>query len=775
MLNAHSVTGKAVVIGAGTMGGGIAAQLANAGWQVTLLDIADSESSDPKQRSRVATAGRERLIANKPPLLFVPEVASRIQAGNTTDDLDCLRRADWVIEAVSERMEIKQAILAIIAANAGPETLISSNTSGLSLREMTAQQSPEFRARFLGTHFLNPPRYLKLLEVIPLAETKPEIVSNFQSFAEQVLGQRVVIAKDTPGFISTRIWITHLLDTIHSAIAEGLTVEEVDYLTGTLLGRPASATFRMADIVGLDIIASIAANQFTRLDTDPIRDRLSLPTPLQKLIETGRIGQKIGEGFYARDGKTILALDFATMQYRPRNEIKIAEVEALARLPLAERLTVLLQGGEVPWQRFLGNILNTLCDYVEQVGGDIAGDALTIDRVMEWGFQWQIGPCAIQDCRTTSDTSAQTKPKNYHGTAPNRTSRVFGSAENAGTPLMIPEQQEPEWMRLADLKAAGKTIRSSEEGTLIDLGDGVVCLEFHTKMNTFSPRLVDFLDRSRELAEQNYTGMVIGNQAKNFSAGYNLNLFVEAIDAQNWQRLDTLLREIQFAFMRVKYSKVPIVGAPFGYTLGAGCECSLHCAALQAAPELVMGLPELNVGVVPAGGGTKELLARAMREWDGTSDALVRVRPVFDLITAARNSGSAAQARQMGLLREGDRVSRNADRQLYEAKQRILSLANASYRVPITDKVWVTGPDGLARLRVLLHGRYRAAQISEHDRLIADRVAWILCGGDLPAAQYVMETYLLRLEREAFIHLAHEEKSVDRMRHVLSTGKPLRN
>jgi len=775
MLNAQSVTGKAVVIGAGTMGGGIAAQLANAGWLVTLLDVADSEAADPKQRSRVADAGRERLIANKPPLLFVPEFASRIEVGNTTDDLACLSEADWVIEAVSERMELKKAILTLIAANAGRDTLVSSNTSGLSLREMTAQQTPEFRDRFLGTHFLNPPRYLKLLEVIPLPETKPETISDFQQFAEQILGQRVVVAKDTPGFISTRIWITHLLDTIHTALTESLTVEEVDYLTGALLGRPASATFRMADIVGLDIIASIAANQHARLANDPLRERLVLPDKLKNLIETGRIGQKVGEGFYSRDGKTILALDFASRQYRPRREIKIAEVEALARVPLTERLTILLEGGDAPWQRFLGRILNTLCSYVAQIGGEIAGDALTIDRVMEWGFQWQIGPCAIQDCRTTPNNSGQPEQMNYSGTAPNRSYRIFGTSENPRVPQMEPEKQEAEWVQLRDLKASSKAVRSSEAGTLVDLGDGVICLEFHTKMNTFSPGMVTFLDSSRELAEQSYAGLVIGNQAKNFSAGYNLNLFVEAIEAHNWQRLDTLLRDIQFAFMRLKYAKVPVVGAPFGYTLGAGCECSLHCAALQAAPELVMGLPELDVGVIPAGGGTKELLTRAMRAWDGTSDALVPILPVFDLITAARNSGSAEQARQMGLLRERDRISRNADRQLYEAKQFVLSIAGTSYQAPAKDKVWITGPDGLARLRVLLHGRFRAGQISEHDRLIADRIAWILSGGDLPAAQYVTEEYLLRLEREAFVRLAHEEKSVDRMRHVLATGKPLKN
>jgi 3-hydroxyacyl-CoA dehydrogenase len=769
MLDAQRVSGTAVVIGAGTMGGGIAAQLANAGWQVRLLDVAGPDDRDPKTRNQAASAGLARVTASRPPLLYVPEFASRIHVGNTTDHLDRLQEADWVIEAVVENMEVKRSIMGLIEAHSGPETLVSSNTSGLSLREMTAERSPEFRARFLGTHFLNPPRYLKLLEVIPLRETASELTAGFQQFAEQVLGHRVIVARDTPGFISTRIWIAHLMDTIHAILNDGLTVEEADYLTGTLLGRPSSATLRMADIVGLDIIANIARNQYERLASDPLRDRLLLPEVMHRLIEGARIGQKVGTGFYARDGRTILALDLQTMEYRPRREIRIDEVERLARLPLVERLSILLTGGEERWQRFLARILNTLVDYVEQVGPEIAADALTIDRVMEWGFHWEIGPCALHDCRPALDPAQ----RYYAGTYSDRRYRVFGTADGQAAMQALPEERE--WLRLADLKAAGKTIHSAAEGSLIDLGDGVVCAEYHTKMNTFDPGLVRFLDDARELAERSFAALVIGSQAANFSAGYNLKLFLETMATEDWSRLDALLHDVQHAFLRLKYARVPVVGAPYGYTLGAGCEGSLHCAALQAAPELYMGLPELNVGVIPAGGGTKELLARAMANWDGRSDAFPLVEPVFDRITGAQYSSSAEQARRMALLRATDRISRNADRQLYEAKQWALALASAGYEPPARKDVWILGEEGLARLRLKIHWQRRAGQISEHDHLIADRIAWVLSGGNLPYPQHVSEEYLLRLEREAFIRLAHEEKTAERMRHILATGKPLKN
>lgn len=763
MVNEKSITGKAVVIGAGTMGGGIAAQLANAGWQVWLLDVPGPDPSDKKSRNQAAAAGWERVLKNRPPLLFLPEFAGRIHVGNTEDDLNVLRDADWVVEAVAEKMDVKRAVMAQIEAHAEPETIVSSNTSGLSLAGMTAARSPGFRSRFLGTHFLNPPRYLKLLEVVALPETNSEVAAGFARFAERVLGHRVVFAKDTPGFISTRLWITHLLHTFHLALEHGLTVEEVDTLTGSLIGRPKSATFRMADLVGLDIIASIARNQYDSLPHDPYRNTLVPPDFFQKLVAEGRLGEKTGAGFYKRDGRDILTLDLNTLEYRPRQEVRVEAVEALLKQPLPERFRALENEGD-DWAKFLNELLDSLVVYIQQVGLEIADDALAIDRVMRWGFGWELGPLEMGEFRTE-----MREPAYYTGTGAKRRYRVFGHKE------LQPMPQELEYLVLSDLKAAGKTVREIPEASLIDLGDGVACLEFHTKMNTFNPALSAFVHTAREIAERDFAALVIGNEATHFSAGYNLNLFLDAIASEDWNALDTMLHDVQFAFLGLKYASVPVVVAPHGYTLGAGCECSLHCHAIQAAPELVMGLPELNVGVIPAGGGTKEMLTRAMADWNGEGDPFPHVERVFDLIAFPKNSGNAEDARKMGFLRPSDTISRNADRQLYEAKEHALGLANAGWQPPVKQDIWVLGEETLARLRMKLHWQHRAGAMTDHDRRIADRVAYILSGGNLPAPQPVREDYLLRLEREVFIELAHEPKSVERMKHVLATGKPLKN
>ncbi len=766
MLNEKSVTGKAVVIGAGTMGGGIAAQLANAGWQVRLLDVPGPDPSDKKTRNQIAAAGLDRVLKSRPPLLYLPEFAERIRVGNIADDLESLRDADWVVEAVVEKMEVKQAVMAQIAAHAGPETILSSNTSGLSLREMTAAQSQEFRSRFLGTHFLNPPRYLKLLEVIPLAETRPEVTEGFRRFAERVLGHRVVFARDTPGFISTRLWITHLLDTIHTALEQGLSVEEVDYLTGPLIGRPRSATFRMADLVGLDIIADVARNQYERLPQDPYRDRLRLPDILDYLLQEGKTGEKSGAGFYWRQGSTLMALDPQTRQYRPRQEFRLEAVEALSRLPLSQRFAALRQHNQERWGQFLNAVLDSLSAYVEQVAPEIAADVLSVDRVMRWGFGWEMGPFEIIACRREAADAA---PRYYSGAGRERMYRVFGQG------ALQPMPSEPEYICLADLKAAGKTILDSEVASLIDLGEDVACLEYHTKMNTFNPALVAFVHQARERAERDFAALVIGNQGPHFSAGYDLNLFLETMAAEDWGRLDALLHDVQYAFLGLKYAKMPVVAAVHGYTLGAGCEGALHCAALQAAPELYMGLPELNVGVIPGGGGTKEMLARAMADWDGSGDPFPRVEQAFDLIAFPKNSSSAEEARKRGLLRPTDGISRNPDRLLFEARARALGLANAGYAPTVKETIWVGGEETLARLRLKIHWQFRAGAISAHDRLIMDKLAFVLSGGNLPYAQEVSEDYLLQLEREVFVALAHEPKTAERMRHVLATGKPLKN
>ncbi|HZT41966.1 MAG TPA: 3-hydroxyacyl-CoA dehydrogenase/enoyl-CoA hydratase family protein [Chthonomonadaceae bacterium] len=764
MLNEKSVRRTAVVIGAGTMGGGIAAQLANVGWQVRLLDVAGPDPNDPKTRSQVAAAGLDRGKKNKPPLLYLPEFAERIQVGNIEDDLDRIRDADWVVEAVAEKMDVKKQVMALIEAHAGPETIISTNTSGLSLREMTEGRRPDFKRRFLGTHFFNPPRYLKLLELIALPETDPEITDGFARFAERVLGRRVVMARDTPGFISNRLGMWMLLDTIHTAIDDGLSVEEVDYLTGPLIGRPRSATFRLADIIGFDIIADIARSQVERLPNDPYRSRLLLPEGMQHLMAAGRLGEKTGAGFYKREGKEILALDFTTLDYRPRQEIKIEAVEALLKRPLQERFTEIAGARDTKWGGFLNRILQALVAYARHIGPEVADDVLAIDRVMQWGFNWEIGPFEIADLmRAPSDAV------HYSGTGAERLYRLFGTAD------LQPMPAEPEYLSLTALKMEGKTVRESPEASLVDLGDGVACLEFRTKMNTFNPPLTAFVNTAREIAERNFAALVIGNQGPHFSAGFNLKVFLDAIAASDWKGIDTMLRDLQDAFMGLKYASVPVVAAPHGYTLGGGCECVLHCYAVQAAAELFLGLPETSVGILPAGGGTTEMLARAMDVAAGDTDPFPHVEHVFDLIVSAKFSGSADEARKMGYLRETDGISINADRLLYEAKQRALGLANAGYTPPVKNSVWVLGEETMARLRLKIHWQHRSGAMTDHDRVIAEQVAFVLSGGNLPYAQAVGEDHLLQLEREAFIALCKEPKSVERMRHTLETGKPLKN
>jgi 3-hydroxyacyl-CoA dehydrogenase len=757
MIDEHSTDGSAVVIGAGTMGGGIAAQLANAGWHVRLLDV----PGEP-DRDAVATAGLERVRAARPPLLFLPELGERIVPSNTVDDMDCLRDADWAVEAVAERMDVKQAVMAQIAAHAGPRTVVTSNTSGLSLRAMVEQCGAEFRSRFLGSHFLNPPRYLKLLEVVPLPETDPAVAAGFVRFAEQILGHRVVIARDTPGFISTRIWIQHLVATMRITLEQGLSVEEADYLTGALLGRPRSATFRMADLVGLDIVAAIAANQYAALPDDPFREGLKLPETVRQMVADGRIGDKRGGGFYRREGKAVQAVDLTTGKYRPREDVRSDAVESLLRRPLAERLPALATALTPAWGAFVAAVLDSLDAYVEYAGPLIASDVLSVDNVMRWGFQWELGPYEIADIRTGQS-------RWYTGSGPDRRMRSFAGHD------WQPIRRSPEYVTLAECKAAGQTVFETAGAALIDIGDNVACLELRTKMNTFNPALCDAVDRARERAERDFAGLIIGGDGPHFSAGYDLKLLLEAAESGSWTAIDAMLRAVQQTFLGLKYCPVPVVAAVRGYTLGAGCECALHCAAVQAGPELAMGLPEMSAGLVPGGGGIKETLERAMAEPPGGADALQAAEGAFRRIVLAGVSGSAAEARKTGYLRPEDHVSRNADRLLYDAKQRALELSAPGWSPPVRRDIHVLGAPALERLRAIADEQFLADVFSEHDRLIADRVALIIAGGDNPAARGVPEEHLLTLEREALIALAHEPKSITRMRALLETGKPLRN
>lgn len=754
MIDAQSTVGMAVVIGAGTMGGGIAADLANAGWTVYLWDVTWN----------AAVQGKERLLAHRPPLLFLPENGKHIRMGSLPDNLARLSSVDWVIEAVPESMTLKQTVLAQIEPHIGPQTIVTSNTSGLSLNVMAADCSPEFRKRFFGTHFLNPPRYLKLLELIPTAETDPAILAGFVQFAEQVLGHRVVQAKDTPGFISTRLWITHLLDSIHTAIEMGIGVDTVDAVTGTLIGRPKSATFRMADVVGLDIIAAIAANQYAALPHDPLRERLQLPEVITHLLAKGWTGEKAGSGFYKRDGKTILALDPATMEYRPRQVGLSLEWGNLPRLPLEQRFAEIRHHDDVPEGRFLNTILDRLTEYAEAIGPEIAEDVLAIDRTLQWGFGWEFGPFAIADARHKGRKSTH-----YHGTSPDRFYRTFARTYRSWP-------NEPEYRDLATLKAEGRTLLESPVASLIDLGDSVWCLEFHTKMNTLEPALCAFIQETVARATRDAKALVIGNQGPHFSAGYNLSRLAAHMEAGNLTAIDAEMNACQQAFLTLKYAPIPIVAAPHGFTLGGGCEIVLHCHTICAAPELAIGLPEGLVGLIPCGGGTKEVLLRMLEKKGSNADlGKAASHVLFMLGILCENSKNAYDARKEGWLRPTDSIIRNADRRLYDAKQLALALASAGYVPPQPAQIPIIGAEGLTTLRDYIFDKPWGAKLTEYEKHIADVIARLLSGRTNAPPGTIPEQEHLNWERHLFLELCQEPLTLARVKHLLKTGKHLKN
>ncbi len=754
LLDETRTAGTAVVLGAGTMGGGIAADLANAGWDVRLLDVTEE----------AAVAGRERIAASRPPLLFLPDYLDRIRADAMARADTHLRAADWVVEAVAERMDAKQDVLSRVAAVIPAHTIVTSNTSGLGLAAMSAHLPADVRRRFLGSHFLNPPRYLKLLEVIPTPETDPDITAGFVRFAEQVLGHRVVLARDTPGFISTRLWIAHLMDTLHAAEEHHIDAETADYLTGPLLGRPKSATFRMADLVGLDIVAAIAANQREALPTDPLRDRLFPPPALRALLAAGHTGEKAGGGFYRREGKTILTFDLATGDYRPRRcDIALPAVEAAAHLPLPARLRALAATAErdAPWSRFLNGILDTLTGYVRAVGPEIATDTLSVDRTMQWGFGWELGPFALDDARRAASN-------HYAGTPPRRTYRAFGT-----TPWQ-PWPDEPEYRTLDDLAAPNTTLHATNHGTLYDLGDGVWCAALHTKMNTFDPGLCAFLQDAVRRAEAARVALVLTGRGPHFSAGYDLKRLASLIERGDLVGIDAEMKLCQDTFQALRRARVPVVAAVHGFTLGAGCECALHTAAVVAAPETVFGLPELSVGLLPCGGGIKETLRRCLER---DPDPLAAARAALRTLALPPPAANAHEALRDGRLRPpADAVCRNPDRLLHEAARRARHLAAASgYPPPPLDQLPVTGAPGLAHLRQDIAAAHSEGALTDYDAHIAERIARVLCGGEDTAPGPASEQRLLDTERAAFLELCPDPRTLARIRHLLETGKHLRN
>ncbi len=785
MLNEKSVTGHAVVVGAGVMGAGIAAILANAGWRVSLLDrVPEGVGTDTKSRNRLAQEGLDRALKAKPPHFALPAYAARVRVGNTADNLARMADADWVVEAAAEDPAVKRDLMEAIAAHAGPETVVSSNTSGLSLAGMVAGCLPEFRSRFLGTHFFNPPRYMKPLELIPTAETSLEVFEGFARFAERVLGKRVIRAKDTPGFISTRLGMYALATTISLAVAHGLTVEETDYLTGPLIGRPKSGTFRLADVIGLDITARIIDNLARDLPNDAAYQGLRLPALMRKLIEVGRTGAKAGGGFYRREPNgEIRSLDLATGEYRPRREPDPFAQELETR-PLAERLRTLCALQEDRRSVFLRDMLRATLGYMVDVTPQVADRIVEVDDAITGGFGWEVGPFHALDAlgllpwlEPAPAMVRQLREAGEERFYYNRDGHHFYFDFHTGK--MEPLPRPPEVIVLKDLKKAGKTVEQTENAAMVDLGDGALCVEWRTKLNVLDPDVMAFLNAARQRAERDFACLIVGGSGESLSAGFNLSLLARMVEEHDWKGIDGAMAAFQSTTLSLKYARVPVVSLAYGYTLGGGCEIMLHAAAVQAAFESSIGLPEANAGLIPVGGGIAEMLVRAMAEVPpGTvleaNDPFPFVRPVWDNLRLARFSGSADEAVELGYLRPGDAITRHPDHLLFEAKQRALALAT-DYRPPQPSRVPVMGEEGLARFRWEIHLLRRADQITDHDARIAERAAYVLCGGEVLPRTKVDEEYLRDLEREAFLSLAGTPETLARIKHLVSTGKPLRN
>ncbi len=796
---------RAAVLGAGTMGSRLAAHLANAGIPSILLDISPKQLNEeeqrkglplesPEVRNRIVRDGWKAALSSKPAALFAPNLASMVTTGNFDDNLPLLEQADWIIEAVTERLDIKRRLLEQVERHRRPGAIVSSNTSGIPIHSIAEGFPEDFRRNFLGTHFFNPPRYLKLLEIIPTPDTDPALVDFMTRFGEDRLGKGAVLCKDTPNFIANRIGIYGVCLALHLMLEMGLNAEEVDALTGPVLGRPKSATFRTIDVVGLDTLALVARHLESALPEDRDRGAFALPPFVAAMIEKGRLGEKAGQGFYKRvkggGGSEILFLDLATMDYRPlgRPQLKVVDKAARAK-DWPQKLRVLTSGSAIE-SVFLWRLLSSTISYAAARVPEISDDILSVDRAMKWGFAHQLGPFETWDALGVAKTAERlrsegravpgivedllsTGRKSFYKT---RAGRSYCFAPEKKT--HVREEERPGWLVLPSPKDRKKLILGNKSASLLDIGEGVACLAFHTKMNTIDAGIIEMAHSATLEVENNWEGMVVANQGENFSAGANLVMVLGAAKEGRWEELDGVIRTFQEANMRLRYCSRPVVVAPHGLTLGGGCEIALHGDRVVAAAELYIGLVEVGVGLIPAAGGCKELVLRAADAAGSDSDMALmpRIQKIFEMVGLAKVSTSALEAKNIGLLRPSDPLLMNGDHRLAAARDQVLSLARAGYVPgPRRTEIPVLGRPGLATLKLGLHMMHRSGFISEYDKVVGTHLSNVLTGGAFLGVTRVSEQYLLDLEREAFLALCGQEKTRERMEHLLVHGKPLRN
>jgi 3-hydroxyacyl-CoA dehydrogenase len=799
---------KAMVIGSGVMGGGIAGHLANAGIPVYLVDIVPFKLTpaeeakgltlqSPVVRNRIVNQGVDFLKKSKPPGLFSPTRMELVTVGNMEDNFVWIKEADWIIEVVVENLKIKHEVMAKIEGARKPGSIVSTNTSGLPIHQIAEGRGDEFKKHFLGTHFFNPARYLKLLEIIPTPQTDPALVDFMTKFGERRLGKTMVLCKDTPNFIANRVASITGTSAINYALQNDLTVEEVDAVTGPLIGHPKTATFRLQDLVGLDIASHVAGNLYPAIPGDPYRDAIQGPVKdlTGKMVEKGWLGNKAKQGFYKKvkgpDGKKdTLVLDLKTFEYHPQQKPDIPwlkQAKAIETLP--ERIKFISRQQDKTGRMIAYNTAQAL-SYCAWLIPEISDDLYAVDDAVRAGFFHELGPFEIWDILGVKETAEKMEAEGFRvvdwvkdmiaaggETFYNKDGirRLYWDLKSKSyQPIPV----DPNVIVLRDLKETRGVLKKNFSSSLIDLGDDVLGLEFHSKMNALDPDIFAMGYTALEELEKGWTGLVIGNQGENFSVGANVFNVVMAAENKMWDEISQGVKTMQDLLVGFRYCAKPVVAAPFGMALGGGAEVAMAADRICAAGESYMGLVEVGVGLLPAGGGCRELLRRVvtppMKRAD--SDPLPFLGKVFENIAMAKVSASALQAQEMGFLTEGDRIIMKGEHVLTEAKREVLAMAAAGYAPPPrTRSIYALGQRGIAALTIMVQSMLWGDFISEYDMFIAKKIAYVLSGGDLSAPQWVDEQVILDLEREGFLSLLGQEKTIARIKHLLMTGKPLRN
>tara|TARA_B100000508_G_scaffold137355_1_gene131608 strand:- start:128621 stop:131026 length:2406 start_codon:yes stop_codon:yes gene_type:complete len=795
---------KVTVLGSGVMGSQIACHFANIGVEVLLLDIVPNELNDKEKakgvskddkafRNRIVNDALQSALKMKPSPIYKKSFASRITTGNMEDDMSKISDSDWIIEVVVERLDIKQQVFENVEKYRKEGTLITTNTSGIPINMMLEGRSDDFKQHFCGTHFFNPPRYLQLLEIIPSKETKPEIIDFFMDYGRRYLGKKTVLCKDTPAFIANRVGVYSIMALFHAVKDLDMNIEEVDKLTGPVLGRPKSATFRTCDVVGLDTLVHVANGLKDNCPNDEEKHLFELPDYIAKMMENNWLGSKAGQGFYKKTkdeegNRKILSLDLETLEYREKARVKFPTLDMAKPIDDLKQRTKMLVNGQDKAGEFYRQMFGGLFAYVTNRIPEISNELYKIDDAIKAGFGWELGPFETWDIigfdkgleliEKQGKKAADWVAKMKDAGATSFYKKESGSKQyfdiESSSYKVIPGTED---LVMLDTLREENTVWKNADATVVDLGDGILNLEFHTKMNTIGSGVIEGINKAIDLAEKEHKGLVVSNEGQNFSAGANVGMIFMMAAEQDYDELNFAVKTFQDTMMRIRYSNVPVVVAPHNLTLGGGCELSMHADKVVAHAESYIGLVEFGVGLIPGGGGTKEFAKRFSEELKDGDIRINRLRERFLTIGQAQVATSAHEAFDLGYLREGtDEVIVSREYQLTRAKAACLEMANKGYTAPPKEKnITIMGQEGLGIVYVGAHSMLSGNYISEHDKLISEKLGFVLCGGDISERVQVSEQYLLDLERKAFLELCGQRKTLERLESMVKKGKVLRN